>query len=107
MASLDAREVVMPVLIAKLMMINTAHWYYILCAVFTAGGLFALFFAGENFSKHAAGISTWVLTGFLTLVGVVLLYVGFSSFIEFFQGHHSTIDSVIDNVDTMGRFFRV
>ena len=95
------------VMIAAVPIVNMAQWYFILCAIFVLGGLFALFFAGENFTKHAGGISSWVLSGFLLLVGITLLYIGFSSFIDFTQGSHSTIDSLLDNAENMGKFLRV
>lgn len=97
----------MLVLIAKSSMLTMANWYFILCGTFVVGGLVAMFFAGENFAKHAGGISSWVLSGFLLLVGVTLLYIGFSSFLDFTNGSYSTIDSLLDNVEGVGRFLRV
>ena len=96
----------MPIIFIGAIMMPMAQWYYVLCAVFVVGGLFSLFFAGENFARHTGGITTWVLSGVLLVVGVTLLYIGFSSFLEFSYGHHSTIDSLLDNVENVGRFFR-
>jgi len=81
--------------------------YFLLCAIFIFGGLFALYFCTEHFAHHGGGISSWVSCGFLFLIGLALLYIGFSSILEFTSGNHSTIDSLLDGVDSVTRNFKV
>lgn len=77
------------------------QFYYILCAVFIVGGFVALFFATEGLQKGLA--QTWISTAFLVITGITLLYIGFSSLIDFYEGSHATLDGFLDNVDSVTR----
>ena len=79
------------------------HFYYVLCAVFIVGGLAALFFATEGIQKGLA--QTWISTTFLIITGITLLYIGFSSLIDFYDGNRSTLDGFLDNVDIVTKIF--
>ena len=79
------------------------QFYYILCAVFIVGGFVALFFATEGLQKGLA--QTWISTTFLAITGITLLYIGFSSLIDFYEGSHATLDGFLDNVDSVTRIF--
>lgn len=82
---------------------SVEHFYYILCSVFIVGGFAALFFATEGLQKGL--VQTWISTIFLVITGITLLYIGFSSLIDFYEGNHGTLDGFLDNVDTVTRIF--
>ncbi len=82
---------------------NIEHFYYILCATFIVGGFVALFFATEGLQKGLA--QTWISTAFLAITGITLLYIGFSSLIDFYEGSRSTLDGFLDNVDIVTKIF--
>ncbi len=79
------------------------QFYYVLCAVFIVGGFAALFFATEGLQKGLA--QTWISTCFLVITGITLLYIGFSSLIDFYEGGHGTLDGFLDHVDSVTRIF--
>jgi len=63
------------------------------------GGFVALFFATEGLQQ---GLSkTWISTLFLAFTGIALLYFGFSSLIDFYEGNHQTMDGFLDGVDSV------
>ena len=78
---------------------NVVQLYHILCATFIVGGFVALFFATEGLQQ---GLSkTWISTLFLAFTGIALLYFGFSSLIDFYEGNHQTMDGFLDGVDSV------
>jgi hypothetical protein len=79
------------------------QFYYVLCAVFIVGGFAALFFATEGLQKGL--VQTWISTVFLVITGITLLYIGFSSLIDFYEGSHGTLDGFLDNVESVTRIF--
>ena len=80
------------------------HLYYVLCASFLVGGFAAMFFASENLRKGI--VNTWISTLFLAIIGISLLYYGFSSLVDFYNGSQETIDQILENADSIASIFR-
>ena len=77
------------------------QFYYMLCAGSLLGGFVLTFFASECLQRDIT--QTWISLVFLTLTGVTMLYFGFSSMIDFYNGHHKTMDEFLNKIEVIAR----
>jgi hypothetical protein len=81
---------------------NPDRFYSILSATFIVGGFVALYFASECLQKNI--LQTWISLMFLGIVGLTMLYYGFSSLLDLSNGNHRTLDAFLGNIEIVTKF---